>query len=235
MNRFAELPDLKIRRTGTVDQVAQHLRAMIADGRLTQGERLPEIPLSEVFGVSRNTLRDAMRLLAGEGLVQHELHRGAVVRALSPDDVSDIYGVRRMLEMRALEIAPRAPRELRARVHEALAACGDALAQSDYSGFVEHELEFHGALVGLLGSERFDRFFANVLGELRLLFSELSADSEPKASRAILALYRRIFRAAEKGDHATASKLLGAHLDTYESRLRATLEQPASEAVPSAG
>ena len=197
MNRFAAVADLKIKRTGTVDQVAAHLRAMIADGRLSQGERLPEIPLSEALGVSRNTLRDAIRLLAAEGLVEHELHRGAVVQTLSPRDVGDIYGVRRMLELRALAAAPAAAPALRQRVKDVLRECEAALDRGDYTNFVEHELQFHGALVGLLDSPRFDRFFGHVLGELRLLFSELSSDREPKASRAILSVYRRLFRAAE--------------------------------------
>jgi DNA-binding GntR family transcriptional regulator len=223
VNRFAQLDSVKIKRIGTVDHVARHLRAMISDGRLPQGERLPEIPLSAALGVSRNTLRDAIRVLVGEGLVQHELHRGAVVRTLSAEDVSDIYEIRRMLELSALAMLPLATAPRRAHLTATLDDCEAALAGGDYTTFVEHELEFHGGLVALLGSERLDRFFGQVLAELRLLFGELSSDSDPETSQRILSLYRRIVRAAEKGDHERAAKLLGGHLDSYEKRLCAVV------------
>ena len=214
VNRFAALPELKIKRTGTVDQVAAHLRAMIADGRLSQGERLPEIPLSEALG--------------------GEHARGAVVRTLSSRDVADIYDVRRMLELRALAAAHCASTSLTRARNCGGAVGAAALDRGDYTSFVEHELEFHGALVGLLDSERLDRFFGNVLGELRLLFSELSSDSEPRTSRTILSVYRRVFRAAEKGDYEKAAQLLGTHLDTYERRLRASLAGADTPAAPPA-
>jgi DNA-binding GntR family transcriptional regulator len=231
VNRFVGVESVKIKRVGTVDHVARHLRAMISDGRLPQGERLPEIPLSAALGVSRNTLRDAIRILSTEGLVQHELHRGAVVRTLSAADVGDIYRVRRMFELRALAMVRDAPARARERLDAALDACERALEAGDYTTFVEHELEFHGALVAVLGSERLDRFFSQVLSELRLVFGELSSDSEPETSRRILGLYRRLVRAAEKGDHERAAKLLAGHLDGYEKRLTAVVTVDA-EAPP---
>ncbi|HEX3802801.1 MAG TPA: GntR family transcriptional regulator [Solirubrobacteraceae bacterium] len=219
MSRFEQLANLRIERVGTIDQVARHLRAMISDGRLRQGERLPEIPLAEALGVSRNTLRDAIRVLAAEGLVLHELHRGAVVRTLSAADIADIYEIRRMLELKALPALPLAPEVARARIWSTLAQCEAAFEAGDYGSFIEHELEFHGALVAVLGSERLDRFFGQVLSELRLLFGELTSDNEPRATRHILGVFQRLVRAAEKGDFERATKLMGDHLDAYEKRL----------------
>lgn len=228
MNRFAFLEDAKIERVGSVDQVAQLLREMIADGRLPQGERLPEVPMSKALGVSRNTLRDAIRVLAGEGLVTHELHRGAIVRVLSVEDVGEIYDVRRYLELGALARVPDASAEAKRRTEDALAACREAFEEGDYTRFVEQELEFHAAIVFHLGNKRFDHFFAQVLGELRLLYSELSSDSEPKTNRGLLTLYRKLYAAAEHGDVEDAQELLGDHLDKYEIRLRELVAEAAS-------
>jgi DNA-binding GntR family transcriptional regulator len=219
MNRFGFLEEVDVRRVGSVEQVAQALRSMIAEGRLVQGDRLPEVPMSQALKVSRNTLRDAIRELAAEGLVDLELHRGAMVRVLSVDDVAEIYGVRRFLELAALEAVPDASAEARVRVRDALRACREMVASQDYAGFVEHELEFHAALVAHLENSRFDRFFGQVLGELRLLYSQLSSDSEPRTNKAILSTYQRLYGAAEKGDVSRAQEMLGAHLDTYEKRL----------------
>jgi DNA-binding GntR family transcriptional regulator len=231
MDRFAFGEDVKVKRTGATEQVAEHLRAMIAAGRLPQGERLPEVPLAAALGVSRNTLRDGIRVLMSEGLVEHELHRGAIVRVLTSADIADIYGIRRRLELEALGAVPQAPDDVRRRASAALDACAKAVDEGDYTAFVEHELAFHAALVAHIGSPRLDRSFAQVIGELRLLFSSLSSDSSPKASKAILARYRKVYRAAERGDTAAAQKMLREHLDQYEARLQRTVAEPDAGAI----
>jgi len=223
VNRFAGVNEVRLKRVGTVDQVAQHLRAMIANGQLAQGEKLPEIPLSEALGVSRNTLRDALRVLGAEGLVQHQLHRGVVVRELSTRDVIDIYAVRRMLEIEGLRAMPVAPVAARNHLRETLDQLEAALAAEDYTMLAEHELSFHGAIVGLLDSERFDRFFSQVLAEVRLLFGGLTDNNAPVPGRKLVRSYRGIVQAAEAGEIDRAVKLLRDHLDRYERRLRASI------------
>jgi DNA-binding GntR family transcriptional regulator len=225
---LANRNDLKVERVSTVDRVAQRLREMIADGRLSQGERLREIPLAEDFGVSRGTVRDAIRVLNGDGLIVHEIHRGAIVRILTEADIADIYDVRRMLELRALEEVASGNPEATERAELALAACREAVELGDYSTFVERELDFHAALVSHLGSPRIDHFFAQVVGELRLVFGLLSEDSEHGTAKRIATRYRRIFLAARRGDVPAARKLLGDHLDAYEVRLKAGLHEQAA-------
>jgi DNA-binding GntR family transcriptional regulator len=227
--RFAV--DGKIQRRTVVDQAAQQIRAMIADGRLPQGERLPEIPLSEALGVSRNTVRDGIRMLISEGLVIHEVNRGAVVRVLGGTDIRDIYGVRRRWELEAIREVPSAPPELHERTHNLLSACGRALAETDYSSFVEHELDFHAAIVAHLCSERIDRFFSYVLAELRLIYSKLASDDASGATHALLDKYRTLYAAAEDGDVVKAQEILASHLDAYEARTLAALrdEEPARQ------
>jgi DNA-binding GntR family transcriptional regulator len=212
--------DLSFERVSTVDRVAQTLREMIADGRLPQGERLRETPLAASFAVSRNTIRDAIRALAADGLVTHQLHRGAVVTVLRDEDIADIYRVRRVLELRALAAVADGDPQATARVERALTACKAAVADDDYTSFVEHELEFHAALVSFLGSPRLDQLFEQVLGELRLALSVLGADSRPATAKGIAQRYRRIFNAARRGDTEAAQQALADHLDMYERRLR---------------
>jgi DNA-binding GntR family transcriptional regulator len=222
---------LKVERVSTVDLVAQRLLEMIADGRLPQGERLREVPLAEAFAVSRGTIRDAIRTLGAEGVIVHEIHRGALVRTLTEDDIADIYSVRRMLELRALGKVATGNPDATARAEAALKACREAVDLGDYTTFVERELDFHAALVSHLGSPRIDQFFAQVIGELRLVFGLLAEDSEPGKAKAIANRYRRIFLAARRGDVTVARKLLSDHLDGYEERLRIGLHQKAATTV----
>jgi DNA-binding GntR family transcriptional regulator len=212
--------DLALSRVSTVDQVANQLRTMIADGRLPQGEHLREMPLAAAFSVSRTTIRDAIRALSTEGLVSLQFHRGAIVTILTDEDIVDVYRIRRLLELPALEMVEDGSPEVTKRVEAALGACRRAADDQDYSAFVEHELEFHAAIVGYLGSQRTDQFFANVLASLRLALSVLGSDRRPSTIHSLSRGYREIFDAARSGDVAVAQGLLGAHLDAYEARLR---------------
>lgn len=212
--------DLAVPRVRTVDHVADRLRAMIADGRLPQGEHLREMPLAKAFSVSRTTIRDAIALLASDGLVTRQFHRGAIVTVLSEDDIIEIYRVRRLLELSALARVENGDPGLTVRLESSLDACETAARSGSYSVFVQRELEFHAALVGFHDSPRLNQFFSTVLRALRLALSVLADDqSEPTPSN-LAQRYRNIFVAARRGDVETATRELTAHLDSYETRLR---------------
>lgn len=82
--------------------VAAQLRQRISDGLLPPGTKLSEQALSEALGVSRNTLREAFTVLAGESVVQRIPNRGVFVAAPGADDVREIYRVRRLIEPAAV-------------------------------------------------------------------------------------------------------------------------------------
>ncbi|MGW7005548.1 GntR family transcriptional regulator [Streptomyces sp. NPDC054933] len=96
---------LLLGRSSTVQRVADVLRGRIAAGALRSGTRLSEEALGAALGVSRNTLREAFRVLAHERLVVHEMNRGVFVRSLGPADVADIYLTRRALETAGVRAA----------------------------------------------------------------------------------------------------------------------------------
>jgi DNA-binding GntR family transcriptional regulator len=89
----------------TVDAVAQTLRQAILRGTLAGGQILRQESLASQLGVSRLPVREAIRQLSSEGLVQITAHRGAVVAALSADDIREIYDIRVGLETTALRLA----------------------------------------------------------------------------------------------------------------------------------
>src|SRR5690242_11722520 len=101
-----------IHRVSVADQVAAVLRQRILSGELRPGMPLQEVPLATSLGVSRNTVREATRILSGEGLLKRSIHRGVAVSQLSPKDVQEIYHLRRMLEIPAVLAASRATAEV---------------------------------------------------------------------------------------------------------------------------
>ena len=91
------LPPLA-RRESTAEAVAAVLRAQIAGGAIRPGTQLREEHIASALEVSRNTVREAFRLLSHERLVEHTLHRGVFVRVSGPQEVRDIYRTRRFVE-----------------------------------------------------------------------------------------------------------------------------------------
>lgn len=159
---------LRIERASTVERVADALRDAIARGELAPGAQLREAPLIAALGVSRNTMREAFRLLGREGLVVHQLHRGVVVKRLAAGDVSDIFRTRRALEREGVRAGRAAPRERLAELDAAVADGERAAADGDWPAVASANIRFHRHVVGLIGGARVDAFFSAVLAELRL-------------------------------------------------------------------
>src|SRR5690606_33651296 len=99
------MSDIRIRRhdASLSGQIVDSLRRAIIAGELAPGARLVERDLCDRFAVSRGSVREALRQLAAEGLVRHELHRGPTVEVIDELDVADLYRVRGCLEGLAAE------------------------------------------------------------------------------------------------------------------------------------
>lgn len=196
-------------RTSTAERVADILRTRIADGFFPPGIRLSEDGIGGALGVSRNTLREAFRLLTHERLLVHELNRGVFVRVLTVEDVEDIYRTRGLVEcavVRSLGEPPYAVDGLTAAVAEGVRAARDG----DWEAVSTANIHFHRELVALAGSERTDELMRSVFAELRLAFHVV--DDPRGLHEPYLARNRRILRSLEEGRRAEAEVLLAEYL-----------------------
>lgn len=154
------------------DRVTEELRSKLIAGDWEPGQRLSEAALSESLAISRNTLREAFRLLTKEGLLVHEPNKGVSVAAPSMASIMDIYRVRRMIECQALAQAyPMHPARsaMRTAVEDALRG----REERDWPAVGSANMAFHKAVVALADSERLDTMFTHLLAELRLAFGLL--------------------------------------------------------------
>lgn len=94
-----------IARTALHDEVVRRLRDLIAEGTLMPGARIPERALCQRYAISRTPLREALKILASEGLVDLQHNRGATVSRLTPRAVDDMFQVMEVLEGLAGELA----------------------------------------------------------------------------------------------------------------------------------
>ena len=204
-------------RTSTAERVADVLRRRITDGELTPGTRLSEERLVEALRVSRNTLREAFRLLAHERLLVHQLHRGVFVPELDEADLVDLYRLRRALEcdvVRSLTaVEPAALRPL----HDDVAAGEDAAERGDWLAVGTANMRFHRHLVGLAGSRRIDEVAARLMAELRLAFHAVASARELHAP--YVRRNRALLELLVAGEHDRAAKELREYLHDSEQLL----------------
>ncbi len=200
----------RVEHSTTGAQVERVLRESILDGRLAPGTHLREQQLAQSLGVSRNTLREALRSLAEHGLVTHHPHRGVVVTDLTAEDVADLFRLRLVLEQAGLAALDD---EGIARLRASTDAFGDALARGDAVEALEHDFEFHRIVVAALRSDRLSAAHERAQRELRIALLQLDRDYEPPQ----VDEHRAIVDALPNGDAAAA---LRAHLERAALRLQ---------------
>jgi DNA-binding GntR family transcriptional regulator len=208
---------LEIKRASAVDQVVDALREMILRGELAPGTPLREIQMAETIGISRNTVRDAVRALAREGLVTHTMHRGATVTRLVESDVIDVYRVRERIETQAIAASESATVDQLAELEDALRELERAANAGDWARVVEADCNFHRRLVSFLGSPRLDRFYDTIQGEVRLCLTIVDRASDDP--RALIGEHRELFDLIARGERERCSARLTEHLHEAEERL----------------
>ncbi|MDQ1012416.1 DNA-binding GntR family transcriptional regulator [Streptomyces sp. V4I23] len=203
-------------RSSTADRVADILRSRITDGYLRPGSKLSEDAIGSALGVSRNTLREAFRLLTHERLLVHELNRGVFVRDLTVQDVIDIYRVRKLIECAAVRNLGAPPYDL-SRAEAAVAEGDKAAAEGSWLELGTANIHFHHAVVALAKSKRLDELMRGVLAELRLVFHAM--DNPRGFHEPFLERNRQILSALREADRVRAELLLADYLADAEKLL----------------
>ncbi len=222
----------QINRVSVADQVAALLRQRILDGEFRPGTPLQELPLASSLGVSRNTMREAIRILSIEGLLRRNLHRGVAVSQLALRDVHEIYQLRRMLELPAVLSAHRPDPDLLKEIRKAVEQYEQAVEARDWSRAVNHDLHFHTLLIRFHGSKRLDSFYRNTLGELRI--GMVLVDRSHDDPGALIPVHREMYELLSAGKLKQCAAVLDQHLDDSESRLTRVMTAQAAPVVQTA-
>ncbi len=206
------------------DEVLARLRQALIGGGFTAGERIRETDLSTRLGVSRGTLREALRQLEQEGLVVTAPHRGTTVVNPSLDEIRDIYGLRVALEGYAVE---QAATLITADELEALQAVVDDLNALAATGRIQFaprlglDLHFHELLCEATRNPRLLRTWTELCGPLRLLFSSIH---EPFLdSVEVIDQHQQVVDALRAGDADAARLILREHLTSSRDHMLETL------------
>jgi DNA-binding GntR family transcriptional regulator len=216
--------------------VLEAIKHAILAGELKPGRSLVETDLAAVLGVSKTPVREALKTLAGAGLVTNHPYKGAVVRLVDDEQARHIYDLRLLLEPEALKRAVAAGHEWR-KAHEALAR---ANASKDQAQRSLANRDFHHEMYAGCGNP----LLVSMLDDLRDQTALVSATAwrhDPAAGEAgpdgarpswehEASEHRGVLAAAEDGDCDSAAALLKAHITSFVQRnFPATPVQPHQE------
>ncbi|GAB4067667.1 GntR family transcriptional regulator [Ancylobacter sonchi] len=140
------------------------LREMILQGELRPGEKVPEEQLSERFGVSRTPIREALKVLAAEGVLQILPHRGAIVARITEEQIEELFPIMASLErlagLLACQNATDADIARVRALHERMLEC---YASGDEIEYLRHNRLIHEAFFTLAGNATLSAFYQQIL------------------------------------------------------------------------
>lgn len=208
--------------TGT--WVAGILRARIANGQLTPGSRLSEQALATALGVSRNTLREAFTMLAAESIVKRIPNRGVFVASPGPDEVREIYNVRRTIEPGAV-LWGQLTEDALVHMEAIVAQAQTAREAGDITSMADANQALHKAIIALTHSQTLERLMERVLAEMRLIFHAMA--SMPDFHSHYVERNGELVDLLRAGRQREAADNLRQYLDAAETELLGHLEDDA--------
>lgn len=211
---------------GLSPAIAEELKRLIYSGEIQPGDRLNEAALAQRMGISRGPIREAIRMLAGLGLVTAVPNRGVFVREISVREMLEIYELRALIFGYAAERACEHLDEAhRAQFAQLLDQMDAACETGNGTGYYELNLHFHTLILQLSGNQRAQQAYDEHVKELHLF--RRSFFNSPGNMRRSNAEHRAIYEAIAKGDARRARTLAERHVLSGRDRLLAKLERPA--------
>lgn len=210
-------PKDPIARTSLHAEVTARLRSLIVESYIKPGERVPELEISKDMGVSRTPIREALKVLASEGLVELLPLRGAVVKSFSAKDAADMLEVMGMLESFAAQKACQAEQKRIDHVlamHEKMKVLYTKGKRPEY---FELNQKIHDALVDMADNESLSMVHNTLSKRMRSL--RYSGNSTPDHWRGALDDHELIAQALGQRDAKKMKKAVEAHFENTIKRV----------------
>ena len=199
-------------KTNLREQALASLRIAITSGQIAPETQMVETELSEQLGISRGTLREAMRQLQQEGLLVARSRGRLFVRRLGPKEITDLFAVRAALEALAAGLLAESENRdtVAAELRTLLAAMGRAVEEQNLEQRIESDLDFHRALCRLTGNESLLHTWEGLEGSIRM--SIMFAGHDRALGNMDVARHDRIVDAIEAGEPVAAAEVVRDHM-----------------------
>ena len=207
-----------ITRSALYEEVAERLRAAIFAHELAPGSWVDEQALADQFGISRTPMREALKVLASEGLVLLKPRRGCYVTELSAADLDDVFPVMALLEGRAAyEVAKKASDEDLRQLEKIHADLERHAAAGDANRFFEANDAFHTALQDIAGNRWLKQLIEDTRKVIKLTRRQ-SLEVEGRINESMLE-HRQVMTALKRRDPNEAGRAMHDHLLSGRSAL----------------
>ena len=193
------------------EDVADRLREQIFSKQLAPGSWLDEQSLAEQFGISRTPMREAIKVLASEGLITIKMRRGAYVTEVNRGDLEQIFTIMSLLEGQAAkETATKATEDELNRLDHLHHRLEKAAADRDIEQFFEFNVKFHELIQEIAGN----KWMNGVIDDLRKVLKLQRRDSLSRGGRLLSSLleHREILQAILNRDPLAAELAMRNHL-----------------------
>ena len=228
MNEFdiSEIQEFQNRSLAEI--IFRQLEGMILSGKIQPGERINESKLSNLLGVSRAPIREALRLLASNGILEIRANRGMFVRDIQIKEVEELYDIRAALDVLAGERAAERIDEEHIQVldkwMQEMAVCVEV---NDTDAYYRANIAFHAAIVEISGNANLLSIYEGVCKQMSL-FRRISL-SLPGQLRLSLQRHKKIVEAVKSKDSAKAANVMRNHtLEAKKALLRAIRDKKTS-------
>jgi len=204
------------------DEVVERLRDLIIEGRLAPGTRINEVQVGAMLGVSRTPLREAIKTLAREGLVENVPSRGAVVRRFSERDVAQILEVLKALEQLAARLAcQNADDKTIAEIADMHRRMMSLYKRRQRLEYFKLNQAIHSAIVKVSGNEALAEMHGLLQARIRRV--RYLGHETPGQWADAVAEHEEMIAALTKRDGEALAEVMGRHLDATLVRVRRAL------------
>jgi DNA-binding GntR family transcriptional regulator len=206
--------------------IAEELKHLIYTGEIQPGERLNEAALALRMGTSRGPIREAIRILAGSGIVTAVINKGVFVREISVREMLEIYDLRALVfGFAAQRATAHITDDHRREFERLLAQMDEACEAGDGNRYYDLNLEFHALILKLSNNRRAHQAYIDYANELHLFRRKYF--NAPGNMRKSNMEHRQIYEAIAGGSEAKAKTMAERHVLSGRQRLLATLDQSA--------
>lgn len=199
------------------------IKQYILDGRLDESSRLTEEFLSKQLGISKSPIREALNRLETEGLIHIEPRKGAYLKRLSREEISELYDLREALEAHAV-LTAKLTVGLVAGLHQSLKGQRDFLKANDRQHYIQEDVHFHSELAHATHNTHLCTVLENIQNQIwisRRNSYDLSSSTAPDHHAGIL-------DALESNDREKAVAAMRLHIQTVKQRLLENLDSPSA-------
>jgi DNA-binding GntR family transcriptional regulator len=220
-----------LKRRSLHDELLEGIRDMILEGKFKPGDKIPERALCEHFGVSRTPLRESLKALAAEGLVQLVPNRGAIVALITEKEIDELFPILGALEALAGELVCQRAEEADLRalraIHEEMV---EHFHRGEESAYRRLNRQFHQALFDIGGNNALSELYQQLLGRIHLI--RFLVDKKETDWKKAVEDHERIMSALEARNGARLAAILKMHLtetaaELSRQSLSRTRRQPA--------